>query len=413
MKKIKILSAVAVLGAVVGSLVSCGETEEVLTNEDIVKAALNANILYRNDSVSMRDTTWNQVNELDKTNSDYVIALTQYTYLDDVGNSYVVPISWEYNETNFSSIKVDEESKSITLKPKFPSTYLETTAINLKASATYEDVTLSSSYVLSAKNDKDPSLSVQPEFVKASVSDVLDVENNKETAYVVRGKVKYPCDAKQNQVDAMNAFGDLILEDEDDPSKTIFVYGLSASFKALSFADNLYSFKNAKDAATDSVLSQVKAGDTITMVAIRSDYGETKRLVGVLSSVNDERSNVQEATLEEILDSAGPDSKNLAGQYLFSSTATVKTLKGDQYGNMTITDGNGNDVTVYGATASDNKISFNYKNSWRYSISNPKDWLTNETSAAIKEGDKISFIAARCDYKGTIQLCLESVKKVA
>lgn len=415
MKKIKVLSGLAVLGTCLAAVVSCGESEAKLTNEDIVKAALSANILYRNDSVSMRDTTWEQVNELDKTSADYVIALTQYTYLDDVGNSYVVPISWEYDETYFSSIKEDDEAKSITLKPKFPKTYLDVTEISLTATATLEDVSLSATYVLSAKNDKDPTTAVQPEMVRASVSDVIAAENSKETAYYVTGKVKYVCDSKQNEIESINAYGDLILEDLDDSSQSIFVYGLSANFRALSYdGDNqVFKFSNKKDAATDSVLSKVKKGDTITIAAIRSDYGDTKELVGVLSSVNFERANAQEATIEEILESEGASSKSLAGRYLFSSTATVKTLKNDQYGNMTLVDDNDNEVTVYGATASENKISFNFKDSWRYSISNPKDWLTNETSAAIKEGDKISFTCCRCDYKGAIQLALEGVKKVA
>lgn len=87
-------------------------------------------------------------------------------------------------------------------------------------------------------------------------------------------------------------------------------------------------------------------------------------------------------------------------------TATVKYWKdanateADKYGNLVLTDGE-NELTVYGATATATALAWD--NSSAYAFDNPKDFLTNEVTKAIKLGDQVKMKMIRADYKGAVQ----------
>lgn len=274
----------------------------------------------------------------------------------------------------------------------------------------------SDSSVVATKVVKVMERTAEPEYVKASVSEVLEKENNKKTAYVVRGKVKNFCDNKQNVTETLGAYGNLILEDETDSSKSIFVYGISGKASALSYdaSTKSYSFNNAKDATTNEDLKNLKVGDIVTMVAIRADYKTTIELTGVLSSVNDTVAASQEATLKEVTSIGGPATNNLVGQHVYHSSATIKTIKNTTYGNLVVSDDEGNEYTVYGATSDSDAFVFNgSKKPCAYAMSNKTTWSENEATKDLKVGDKIEFDCIRADYKGNVQISLQNVKKAA
>ena len=76
------------------------------------------------------------------------------------------------------------------------------------------------------------------------------------------------------------------------------------------------------------------------------------------------------------------------------------TAEKGQYGNMTLTDGT-NDLVVYGASATATALAWD--NASAYKFTNPKDFLTNETTAALNIGDTVTMKLVRADYNGAVQ----------
>ncbi len=83
----------------------------------------------------------------------------------------------------------------------------------------------------------------------------------------------------------------------------------------------------------------------------------------------------------------------------YTVKATIKAFKSgdtkDKYGNMTVTDGT-SDVAIYGATATATALAWD--GAGEYAFTNPKDFLTNETTSALKVGDEITMKLIRADY---------------
>ena len=71
------------------------------------------------------------------------------------------------------------------------------------------------------------------------------------------------------------------------------------------------------------------------------------------------------------------------------------TAEKGQYGNMTLTDGT-NDLVIYGASATATALAWD--NASAYAFTNPKDFLTNETTAALNIGDTVTMKLIRADY---------------
>lgn len=84
----------------------------------------------------------------------------------------------------------------------------------------------------------------------------------------------------------------------------------------------------------------------------------------------------------------------------YKVTATIKSWKNataekDQFGNMVLTDGT-NDLVIYGASATETALAWD--NAGAYAFTNPKDFLTNAVTAALKVGDEITMKLIRADY---------------
>ena len=83
----------------------------------------------------------------------------------------------------------------------------------------------------------------------------------------------------------------------------------------------------------------------------------------------------------------------------YNVKATIKAFKSgdtkDKYGNMTITDGT-TDVAIYGSSATATALAWD--GAGEYAFTNPQDFLTNETTSALKVGDEITMKLIRADY---------------
>ena len=83
----------------------------------------------------------------------------------------------------------------------------------------------------------------------------------------------------------------------------------------------------------------------------------------------------------------------------YSVKATIKAFKSgdtkDKYGNMTITDGT-TDVAIYGSSATVTALAWD--GAGEYAFTNPQDFMTNETTSALKVGDEITMKLIRADY---------------
>ncbi len=106
------------------------------------------------------------------------------------------------------------------------------------------------------------------------------------------------------------------------------------------------------------------------------------------------------ATLSEVIaDASGNGAVKFTGV-----EATVSALQSSKYGNMDAVSGE-ESIVVYGSTATDGAIRFNgHSESGNFYFSNPKDFLTNEFTAALKDTDVITFDCIRADYGETKEI---------
>jgi hypothetical protein len=97
------------------------------------------------------------------------------------------------------------------------------------------------------------------------------------------------------------------------------------------------------------------------------------------------------------------------GVHTYISQVKVASFKagtdGGTYGNFNVTDADGkNNTIVYGATASLSALTYDAtKKIWTFS--NPKDFMANEATKAIKVGDMLDLVYIRADYNTTKEIC--------
>lgn len=257
-----------------------------------------------------------------------------------------------------------------------------------------------------------------PYAPNTSVSTVLEVENNTKTAYLVTGKVKELGNGENAGTKGVlgdyGAYGNLTLVDTTDESKSILVYGLSGAYSALTYDKGTaeYSFTNAKDANTNESVKNIKVGDTITILAIRADFKETKELTGVLVNNNSERRVADEIAISDI---ANAEPTNSKGTKVLEVTGTISGYYGEtatnfgDYGNFYLADEEGNKILVYGATASSGAIKWDADETTYY-FSNPKDFATNEVTKGLKIGDKVTLDVITDIFNGTVQVKGENLR---
>lgn len=96
------------------------------------------------------------------------------------------------------------------------------------------------------------------------------------------------------------------------------------------------------------------------------------------------------------------------GSQAYVTTAKVLSFKtgtdGGTYGNFNVDiDGAGTAGIVYGATAKASALAFDTA-TMKYKFSNPKDFMTNTDTKAIKVGDSLDMLVIRADYKTTKEI---------
>jgi len=350
------------LGSISASLVSCGEQAEtpvVLTGVAISnKEALQEKWKVGEDNRKISfAATPDGANVVDAINAGTVTIVSSDTAVLEVLSQYLLPVA-PGTATVTISLKTTAADGSVETKvcDTVEITILPAEAIDLNV---------------------------------LSVSAVMEKTNTKKYSYIVKGKVSK---WKDKNTDGTK-YGNFYLQDLKDTSKEILVYGATASSSAYGYDEEneIYTFNNPKDYLTNPVTSSIAIGDTIYMQVFRCDYNGTLQLNGV---VCDSIANIlsYENTKANVYNVVGKLNK-------WKDTAT----DGGSYGNFYLQDleDPSKEILVYGATATASALTYV---DGAYKFTNPKDWLTNSWTSAVKVGDIVALKAFRCDYKGTVEI---------
>ena len=187
-------------------------------------------------------------------------------------------------------------------------------------------------------------------------------------------------------------------------ASNILVYGATAKStdEVITKNNGKYTYKNPKDWNTNEVTKGLQIGDKISFYCMRKDHNSTKELeawgVEFLEHKDftklDEPEKVAVSSLSEVLEAEVGAISNK----IYTGKALISEVESSEYGNIKLTDLDGsNEVTSYGATASEGTISWEAVYG-KYTYKNPKDWNTNESTKDIKVGDEVEFEMIRADY---------------
>ena len=290
----------------------------------------------------------------------------------------------------------------------------------ITAKYTYDGLVITDSFNVEVTRDvteKAAKSITLKEFKNLDISKDSNGSSINEEIYQVQAKIKgfghsesslskYSSDAGQ--------YGNLFLEDET--GETLQVYGSTTTNTSLIFNDGRWKFSNPKDFLDNSFTQSLEIGDEVTMFLIRCDYKTIIEACGrfVAGPSMIDPTNVD---FTDIIN----DSNATAGSKLFTSEAEIVGFGSNEsalseginnagnYGNLYLKDTLGNTIQVYGATASNDVISWNGN---KFKFSNPKDFLTNRITSKLKVGDKIKFTAIRADYNGIKEISIQSVSLV-
>lgn len=155
-------------------------------------------------------------------------------------------------------------------------------------------------------------------------------------------------------------------------------------------------------------LSAVKKGTaTITVTANLKDNKKITDTVEITVSESFVEPTPIATTIPEILET--PFDENAVPQNIYTVKGKITGYQSGKdtfsdYGNFVMADlaDPTKEITVYGATMDQSKLVFEKTGKWTFT--NPKDFLTNSASKAIKIGDTLSMKVIRADYKGTPQI---------
>ena len=214
-------------------------------------------------------------------------------------------------------------------------------------------------------------------------------------------------ETKEGQDPTTNNYGNGNLVDAD--GSKVVIYGLSSSKAAcLTYANETYSYKNAKDFLT----LDVKDGDVIKVGMIYdtkySNY--SAYLIEVVAKAT---------TIKELATNAPTESK----KEIFIVEGIWETKEGldaatNKYGNGNLKDSEGNSIVIYGLSSSKDKcLSFS---AGSYSYKNPQDFLTLGIIdgsivrvGMIYDTDFKNYSAYLINIVGTIYDAMSDEEKVA
>lgn len=196
-------------------------------------------------------------------------------------------------------------------------------------------------------------------------------------------------------------YGNFYLKTEEEDGEPVYVYGATASEDAITLQeDGSLKFTNPKDFLTNAGTKDLKIGDEVTLFGFRCDYqGKIELngqiLVGVEPVTPAERPAAIEASVADLLAKTAPEDDKT-----YKLTGVWENPKGDKYGNGYLTDPmTGDCITVYGLTATATALAFDGSSGTPvFSFTNPQDFLTNETTAALKAGQVITVEVMNAYY---------------
>lgn len=196
-------------------------------------------------------------------------------------------------------------------------------------------------------------------------------------------------------------YGNFYLQTEGAETDPVYVYGATASEGAITLEENgSLKFTNPKDFLTNAGTKDLAIGDEVTLFGFRCDYqGKIELtgqiLVGVEPVTPAERPAAIEASVADLLAKTAPEDDKT-----YKLTGVWENPKGDKYGNGYLTDpATGDCITVYGLTATATALAFDGSSGTPvFSFTNPQDFLTNETTAALKAGQVITVEVMNAYY---------------
>ncbi len=196
-------------------------------------------------------------------------------------------------------------------------------------------------------------------------------------------------------------YGNFYLQTEGAETEPVYVYGATASEGAITLQDDRsLKFTNPKDFLTNAGTKDLKIGDEVTLFGFRCDYqGKIELtgqiLVGVEPVTPAERPVAIDAYVADLLAKTAPEDDKT-----YRLTGVWENPKGDKYGNGYLTDPlTGDCITVYGLTATASALAFDGSSGTPvFSFNNPQDFLTNETTAALKAGQVITVEVMNAYY---------------
>ena len=195
----------------------------------------------------------------------------------------------------------------------------------------------------------------EPAVTNKTLAEIIamDDANNLKAAYKVTATVS-KLGQKEDQTVA-GAYGNLWVGEGDEK---ILVYGATATASALAWdkTTGTYVYTNAKDFDTNEFTKDIKVGDELELLAVRSAYKGTPQLMVIVLKVNGVAHTPVETpeTPEKPTLPTEPTTTSTITEVLATAEGTVvkveleiKTIKDTAKGNFVLTDGT-NTIEVYG-----------------------------------------------------------------
>lgn len=243
-----------------------------------------------------------------------------------------------------------------------------------------------------------------PAMKKATIAEIMAGEDNTGNyQYFVDGKV-----TKFGKEPNPDKYGNLYLVDPDaaEGADAFQIYGSSADATAMAYdmGKKQFVFTNPKNNLDNDFTKDIKVGDVVSTVTIRSDYGKTVEGMSIIRGINGQIIPNYVHTVEEIM-----GMKEIQKNFAVQVTGKIASLDGSdkdgsKYGNVTLQSlTSDTTMTVYGLTSSLNQIKVDAEAGNLY-FKNPQDFLTNEKTNVLKAGDIITITGVLGAHNGKNQI---------
>ncbi|HIU71006.1 MAG TPA: Ig-like domain-containing protein [Candidatus Enterosoma merdigallinarum] len=214
--------------------------------------------------------------------------------------------------------------------------------------------------------------------------------------YIVEGTVsKWQYD---DRTDATK-YGNFYIK--DSAGTEVLVYGATADATAMAFDSGTYKYTNRQDFLTNEFTKGVTINTKVRLAVLKTSYNGTVQFNAVVLAVND--------TLvpNYVIDSGEVPSYQNNTYFLYEVTGTISAWQYDdrtdatKYGNFYLQTEESDPILIYGATASEGKITWG---NGGLEFDNPQDFLTNAVTKDLDIGDTVTLRGIRADYNGTVEL---------